>query len=97
MEYKQELYLIAQIVITAVTIAGAYYKLQKDIALLDRADKELCAKLEEMQLDRTKKWASYEGAANENRKCMEEMRRDIAIIRTKIELFVEDQLKHLRQ
>jgi len=74
---------LIQVVAVALAVAGAYYKLQKDISIITM-------KITEIEQDRLRRWCAYDAVTAKNQELLSAMREDIAVIKNTIKFYIEE-------
>jgi hypothetical protein len=82
---------IVQVVVIALGIAGAYYKIQNNIAILNVNLSAIKDRVEEIEKDRVKKWCAYDAVSGDHGRILAKMSTDIEVIKTKIEIYLKRQ------
>ena len=77
-------------VVVALGIAGAYYKIQNNIEILKISMNAIKDRVDAIEEDRVKKWCSYEAVSSEHNKLLSKVATDIEVIKTKIEIYLKN-------
>ena len=74
---------IFQIIVYSIAITGAYYKIQNNIETLR-------VRIDEIEKDRTTRWCAFDATDKDHHTLLAKMSTDIEVIKTKIEIYLQN-------